>query len=304
MKNYINYFYNMIVDNIYYINEKYIFQSGKQQYIFKQCNNLNIESYYMELESQLSSYGCFHKIILNRNNRVITTIEGRDYILLKTSIVSDNTITYNDLKQTFYVYNIEKLSIINHFPWYTFWKQKIDYMEDWLESKKEKYKNTYPWFQFFIGLSENAVMYAQEIEFSKRVDECDRLSFQHCRVNRNSTQYDYYDPSNLIVDHSSRDIGEYIKTSILNGTFNIEEFITYVRNGKFSKYWIKELYARILFPSFFFDHMEEIMNTDDHPQPIFTEKYVVAFLNALRQIGERLNEEYHIPIVNWTIKKT
>ena len=46
------------------------------------------------------------------------------------------------------------------------------------------------------------------------------------------------------------------------------------------------------------------MNTDDHPQPIFTEKYVVAFLNALRQIGERLNEEYHIPIVNWTIKKT
>ena len=304
MKNYISYFYNINVDSICFVNQKYIFNSGGVTYILERCKERNIEFYYIELEQQLEQYKLFFKLVPNRHNRLITTIDNSAYILLRVGNVVDDTISLIDLSHPLYVRNTEKLSSLIHFPWYKFWEQKIDYMEEWYRSKKEKYKALYPWINYFIGLGENALMYIKLVEPDRVMQSCDKLSIQHKRVDKNTKKYDYYDPTNIIIDHSSRDIAEYVKANILQETFDLMAFETCLSNINISIYWIKMLYGRILFPSFFFDYMEKIMSDDNVKiKNTEIEKMIFNIEKALKEISLLLNQKYNIPIINW-IKKT
>ena len=304
MKNYISYFYNINVDSICFVNQKYIFNSDGVTYILERCKERNIEFYYIELEQQLEQYKLFFKLIPNRHNRLITIIDNNAYILLRVGNVVDDTISLIDLSHPLYVRNTEKLSSLIHFPWYKFWEQKIDYMEEWYRSKKEKYKMLYPWIDYFIGLGENALMYIKLVESDRVMQSCDKLSFQHKRVDKNTKKYDYYDPTNIIIDHSSRDIAEYVKANILQETFDLMAFEKCLNNINISKYWIKMLYGRILFPSFFFDYMERIMSDDNIKiKNSEIEKMIFNIEKALKEISLLLNQKYNIPIINW-IKKT
>ena len=98
--------------------------------------------------------------------------------------------------------------------------------------------------------------------------------------------------------------------SIIDETFNIEEFMEYLARCNFSIYWLRMLYARILFPSFFFDYMEKIMNKsnddekNDNDEQLKFEKSIVVILENLQKISNSLKDKYNIPIINWIIKKT
>ena len=69
------------------------------------------------------------------------------------------------------------------------------------------------------------------------------------------TLYDYYDPTNIILDHPSRDIAEYVKSAIINNCFDINEFEGYLNKIKFQKTELQLLFSRIMFPTFFFDYL-------------------------------------------------
>ena len=304
MKNYIAYFYNLIIDDIYYINHKYFFYIGNNKYIFESCENDFLENYYNNLEMQLSKYKYFSKIIKNRNNRIVTVINGKKYILLKVNIISDDYICIYDLKPIVFVDEINGLGGLNRTSWSYLWEKKIDYVEEWIESKKEKYKDIYSYVYFFIGVAENALLYIKEIEKSELQTEYDKLCFQHNRINYNTTLYEYYDPANLIIDHSSRDVGEYIKNYFINNNLNIDILIDYLNKYNFSTYWIKMLYVRIIFPSFFFDYFENIMNNHDCAINVASiEKMCNNYLKLITDVSILLNKKYNIPIIDWVIKK-
>ena len=304
MKNYINYYYGMEVDNISYTEQKYTFNYAKKKYIFKECKNINIKLYYMELMHQLLKYQKFYKLIPNRNNNIITVINGKFFILLQVNNAVDEKIDDNDLNNRFYVEDINKLQLINHFPWHSFWEQKIDYIEEVFESKKGKYKKIHFLFSFFIGMAENALMYAKKAEVDDMPSPCDRLCFQHNRVNKNTTNGEYYDPINLIIDHSSRDISEYIKYNIFNSSFEIKQITDYLKKYNVSTYWLKMLYARIMFPSPFFDYIEEVLKKEKlQLNNAQMEKKIIDIIENLKQISIVLNIEYHIPTISWITKK-
>lgn len=303
MKNFINYYYGFNIHNIYFSNEKYYFNNDSDRYMLKICYNSSIISYYNELRNQLEKYKYFFSIILNRENNYITWIENKPYILLKLSNINNEKMCIFDIRNDLFIEINTKLSIINRFPWTKLWENKIDYFEEWLFVKQEGYKKIYPLFHYFIGIAENALLYLKESEKAETKEQSDQLTVSHNRVTIDYELYDYYEPNNIILDHSSRDISEYIKSMFLNRVWDLDLVKQYINNHYFSRYGLRMIFSRVLFPSFFFDYLEKMITTNSDIDLLYLENRADEFLSFIKDIGLFLYENYNIPMIPWIIKK-
>lgn len=304
MKNFINYYYNLNIHNIYFSNEKYFFCDDSIRYVLKLCHNSDIASYYQELQSQLTKYKYFFSIILNRERNYITWIENKPYVLLKISNINNDKISIFDIKSDLFLEVNNKLSVINRFPWIKLWENKIDYFEEWLFVKQEGYKKIYPLFHYFVGIAENALLYLKECEREESKEKSDQLVASHNRLTINCELYDYYDPNNIIIDHASRDISEYIKSMFLHRVWDLDLVKQYLNTHYFSKYGIRMIFARVLFPSFFFDYLEKMITSNSDIDLLYLEVRANEFQSFIKDIGLYLYENYNIPMIPWIIKKT
>ena len=303
MKNFINYYYGFNIHNIYFSNEKYFFYNDQTKYVLKPCYNSSVSIYYQELSYQLEKYRYFFSIILNRENNYITWIENKPYILLKLSNIENEKISIFDIKNDMFLDIGNKISTLNRFPWTRLWENKIDYFEEWLFIKQDGYKKIYPLFHYFIGIAENALLYLKESEREEQKEPSDQLVISHDRVTINYELYDYYDPANIIIDHASRDISEYIKSMFLHRVWDLDLVKQYLENHYFSRYGIRMIFARILFPSFFFDYLEEMITSNRDIDLLYLESRADEFQTFIKDIGLFFQENYHIPMIPWIIKK-
>lgn len=303
MKNFINYYYGFNIHNIYFSNEKYFFYNDQTKYVLKPCYNSSISIYYQELSYQLEKYRYFFSIILNRENNYITWIENKPYILLKLSNIENEKISIFDIKNDMFLDIGNKISTLNRFPWTRLWENKIDYFEEWLFIKQDGYKKIYPLFHYFIGIAENALLYLKESEREEQKEPSDQLVISHDRVTINYELYDYYDPANIIIDHASRDISEYIKSMFLHRVWDLDLVKQYLENHYFSRYGIRMIFARILFPSFFFDYLEEMITSNRDIDLLYLESRADEFQTFIKDIGLFFQENYYIPMIPWIIKK-
>ena len=304
MKNFINYYYGFNIYNIYFNSGKYFFYNDQNRYMLKLCENPNILPYCAELGQQLLSYQYFFNIIPNKDNNYITWIEGKPYVLLKLSNIENDKISIFDIKPNIYVTLNNKNALLSRFPWTKLWEDKIDYFEEWFYTKQDSYKNIYPLFHYFIGIAENALLYLKECEREEAKENVDQLVVSHNRLNLNYQLYDYYDPTNVIIDHASRDISEYLKSTFVNKVWDLDLFREYLKKYHFSKYGLRIMLASIIFPSFFFDYIEEMITQNYNIDLLYLETRADEFQNFIKQISLFLNEEYNIPIIPWIIKKT
>lgn len=303
MKNFINYYYGFNIYNICFSNERYFFDNGQTQYMLKPCYISNLETYYHELSYQLNQYNYFFTIVQNRENSYITWIESKPYVLLKLTNFQNDKISIFDIKTNTIININTQLSILNRFPWITLWENKIDYFEEWLFLKKEGCKNIYPLFHYFIGIAENALLYLKESEKDEIKEQSDQVVASHARITINYELYDYYDPTNIIIDHASRDISEYIKSMFLHRVWDLDLIKRYLEKNYFSRYGLRMIYARILFPSFFFDYLEEMIQKNNNVDLLYLENRADEFQNFIKDISIFFKENYNIPIIPWIIKK-
>lgn len=303
MKNFINYYYNFNIHNIYFNNGKYFFYNDDNRYILKVCENPDILPNYAEINQQLTKYQYFFSIIPNKDNNYFTWLENKPYVLLKLSNIENEKISIFDIKTDIYVTLNNKVSLLNRFPWIKLWESKIDYFEEWFYNKKDSYKNIYPLFHYFIGIAENALLYLKECERDEIKENVDQLVVSHDRLNLNYELYDYYDPTNIIIDHASRDISEYLKSSFINKVWDLDLLREYLKKHHFSKYGIRIMLARIFFPSFFFDYMEEMIKNNSEIDILYLETRADEFEDFIKQISMFFKEEYNIPLITWVIKK-
>lgn len=304
MKNFINYYYNFNIHNICFNHEKYFFYNEQEKYMLKICENYDLLPFYIELSYQTNNYPYFFMIIANRDNNYITWIDNKPYILLKLSNIENDKISIFDIKTDFYITLNSKLSSLNHFPWIKLWENKIDYFEQWFQSHQDSYKKIYPLFHYFIGIAENALLYFKQSEVEETKEQTDQLVISHNRLNLNYTLYDYYDPTNIIIDHASRDVSEYLKSCFVNKVWDLDLIKEYLKKHTFSKYGIRIMISRILFPSFFFDYLEEMITNDSEIDLLYLEARADEFQNFIKQIIIFFKEEYNIPEITWIIKKT
>lgn len=304
MKNFINYYYNLSIKDIYFDNKKYIFNDGNFTYILKVFNDVNFFSYYSDLDYELKKYENFFTVIKNVNNNYITLINNEPYILLRNSNVTNTTISIFDIKiDQFVTYN-NKLTNLIRFPWFQLWENKVDYFETIFYSNQNKYKDIYALFQYFIGISENAILYLKNCDKEEKKDFADNMVISHNRMSVESEVYDYYDPTNIIFDHCSRDISEYVKSLFINESFDMMMFEDYLKSNKFSKYGLRMIYARIIFPSFFFDYVEDMLFHNDKSRLLELEAKIDYFEKFIKDISTFFKNTYDIPVIPWIIKGT
>lgn len=291
MKNIIEYFYDLKIDTLHKNIHRYEFEINKNKYCL--VLSYRYEKELEQIENLIKNNQNFDQIIRNINSKLITNINGRDYLLLKKSnkkiSIEDELLNYYKVLLPSQLYfNIDRTD------WVYLWSEKIDY----IEYQKIHLKGEYPLLEesinYFIGMAENAIMYVRNC-FAEDSD-LDDIVLSHKRI----TTKEFNSPINLIVDHRSRDISEYLKYLFFTNDYDYIKISKYLQKLNLNSYIYKLLYGRMLFPTFYFDKYDDIVNKNKSEKEILAIiKKVEAYEDFLKNIYLIINQNIAIKKVDW-----
>ncbi len=299
MNNAILFFYNINVSGIKKINDNYYFRYLNDNYGIYLYNRDIIDSIYLyNLNLEILNRGINGYIIIPTTTREILFIyEGKYYILMKFPFINNRTITYNDIVS----FNIEvdnnKYKKLDKSNWGESWSNKIDFIEYQFDQMKNKYQILNTYIDYYIGVWENAIGY-----FNNNVNISHKKYVCHKRVSVNMDLYEFLNPLNFVIDFKERDVGEYLKSFVINKNFSFASFDKYL-NG-ISRDSIILIISRLLFPSYFFDLYESIIvdRTDEKQilEIINKKSNIVLLLKHIFNSASNMN----IPYIDWIKKET
>lgn len=306
MKETINYYYNLNPNKINKIFDYYYFYINNELYYFviydRKIDDIN--AIYDFNRKMISSNILVNEIINNKDSSVVTYVNKIPYILMKIYVNINKNITLAEIS---YLSNSKILYSNNlmRSNWALLWIRKIDYLEYHHEHNYQKYPLLSSSFDYFIGLSENAISYLNNTIKNMSPDDSDIGVISHDIINIDDTIYSLYNPLNIIIDHKARDLAEYIKNSFFNDNFAIfEELDEYFKYNYFSFYGINLLVARILYPSFYFDRYDEIVNEKIQESSILKiTSRIDEYEKYLQDVFNYLKKYYNIKDVEWIMKK-
>jgi hypothetical protein len=194
-----------------------------------------------------------NKIILNKDGSIITTKDGNNYILILLTINSKNKINLKNILD-FSRKNIN-INLLNRNNWILLWSNKIDNIEYTRIHLKNKYKLIYNSLPYYIGLTENAISYLRYNNIKN-----DNLGICHKRVDVNDSLIDFYNPINLVIDYRVRDLAEYFKSAFFSKIMDVTNIINYLKKIKMSNVDYIYFYVRMLYPSYYFDIYDKVLN--------------------------------------------
>ena len=300
MNNFIKFFYNMKVTNTNFINNYYEFNHNNNYYrlyiLNEEYNIYNYNNIYT-INKELINNTLMSEIILNKDKNIITTYHNINYILLKINCNINKDITLEEIDY------LSKVKIVNNNKsnWGLLWSKKIDYLEELISENGKKYPQVVNSFNYFIGLSENAISYYNNIDIDNNM-----MYYISHKVLRPTDKVDsLYNPLNIIYDYRVRDVAEYIKNSFWTDNHNIyNELNNYLYKNNLSLNEVKLLISRILFPSFYVDLYEDIFNYNKD------EKILNNIISRIDEYEEYLNSIiiyfkrfYPIDEIEWLKKK-
>ncbi len=301
MKNTIEFYYNIRINELHNSNDKFFFNIGNNKLVFEKFDgNINLieDIYKLNYQLQFSSY--VDHIIPNRYNNPLTKINGNFYVLIiKNNLGSDGPLSLNRISMMAKT-NINNIKVLERDNWEMLWENKIDYFEMQIGQNEKKYPLIRESIDYFIGLGENAISYLVNTKNELKPTFEDRKVLSH-----NSLGKDFSNPTNIILDHPARDVAEYIKLSFFNKNYNIfKELDEYFYYNHYSAYGIRVLFARILYPSLYFDLYDSIVSgkNDEKMLSIFTTK-THAFEEYLYKMYLYFSRYYNIPEVEWLKKR-
>lgn len=302
MKNIIEFYYNITDIQLHSRSNYYFFNVGKKEFVFRpysDSENRAISAY--KVATLLDGKIEVDSIILNRYNTPLSRVQDIPYILMEkrnsmplslAGISNISNIRFFDMS---YIKELERNN------WEILWENKIDYYERQINENKKKYPLVRESFDYFIGMGENAISYLVNTKL-----EVDPTLWDEKVLSHNNLNSSIYDPLNIILDHKARDVAEYIKFYFWNeGKGNIFELLDeYFNYNYYSIYGMRVLFARILYPSFYFDKYDLII-TGKIP-----ERELNAIINRVFEYEEYLYHIYlylrkfsDIPLPEWLNKR-
>ena len=289
MKNLINYYYGLNVDNYKKTNENFAFNINDEKYEFSIFDG-NLDDLFKNYSIALNNNKYCHKIVFNKNQQILTYYNNKPYILLKKEINITKGIDLNEiLNYNLPVYNV------NEFNWKKFWKRKIDYYEYQISQLAVKYEKIKESFSYYIGLSETAISLLNFINTSE-INYC----ISHKRINIKDKIDSLFNPINFVVDSRVRDISEYIKMSYFNDQIEKLDIYTIIKKLNLNKTESILFFSRLLYPTYYFDMYDKIIQGKTSEEKI---NNIIKKNNSyemfLKKIYKYLNKEYKIPNIEW-----
>lgn len=303
MKQVVEYHYELYPNELIGKNGHYFFTYFNNKYLFMSCNRDKSD---MQMLYEINQYTAnnnldFHSIVINKFNNILTEIYQQYFILLKIKVNFNDEYNLEDIKyiaqKSAHIneqLKIKKLNLIE------LWSQKIDYFEHHLLNNNQ-HQSVLETFPYYMGLAETALSYLNNNQAYQTND--DKHVISHRRLFVNGTLYDLYNPLEIIVDHYTRDIAEYIKIKFFYDNNPYQEVIAFLNNNNLTYYGYISLIARLLYPSYYFDLLEQIIQNlvydKDVNQIIEKSKSYEYFLVS---IIKYLNTKANLPKIEWLDK--
>lgn len=314
MNNYIDYYYNLYPNTIEKVGRNYrFFLNNEKYYIIMYERNLEEIDTLVKLNKEMIERGSLvHEIVLTKDGKAVFLCDNNSYALLRVYINENIPIKIEDI---FYMldYNdtIKPNNIIGRMNWANLWSSKVDYFEYHIGHLIKKYPYIYKTVDYYLGLAENAISYVKDIKMPASL-----ISICHRRIGVTSTLFDLYNPFNLVIDYKVRDIAEYIKSvffygenSCVEGVVNSENMIVdkcnIILESIFKKYifdneTLKLLFARLLFPSYYFDLYENVIDNSLNENVI---SCIIKKSSAYEEFLKIILLKTPIPYVEWLASK-
>ena len=307
MKEIINYYYNFdIIDTEEHSNYTSFKYLGEDFYFvfFNRTEEELRDLVTLTNELKLKGIRC-HDIIINRLGNVLTKVGDNYYILLKINSSKNEEINFITLCEY-----IDKLKLnstnskLYRNNWGEVWSKKIDYFEYQIKELGKDKSIILDSFSYYIGLAENAISYVNKINRVIGISENDNIVLSHRRVFYPNTNLNYLNPLSFIFDLEVRDIAGYLKIEFFNGEDSLLDLITYLKIKKLTQYSYHMLYARLLYPSYYFDIYEDIMNNGaDEEKLIPIIKKVDDYEIFLKEAYYEISKYTNLERIDWLLKE-
>ena len=290
MKNILNYYYHIIIDDDSIKSNEYFSYNHHLFCLYKYDRNIDEIDSLVSLNNYLLNMNIkMNKIIFNIENRPLTYYEGEYYVLILVNYKYDNYFNFKSVLAT------NGYPIIERNNWGYLWSSKVDYFEYQMKHIEKKYPLIDKTFNYYIGLSENAIMYFNMLKL-----ENVKLYVGHRRIKNDKM----YNPCELVIDYKVRDIAGYIKKAFFNGKMNIMEIKEYLMTLDLDNIDYILLYVRMLFPSYYFDKYEKIVNNHLDEQellPIIEKCF--KYEELLYEIYIQFRKKVNLIGIDWINKK-
>ncbi len=291
IKNIIEYYYNIKNITLHRNHKEYRFTYYNNEYLF--LPTTRYENELIEINNLIKEFSNYDQIITNVDNKLITFVNNHYYVLIKKS--SSKLSVYDSIRQPLTVFlPPSAYESIDRSNWLFLWSEKIDYIE-----YQQMHLNKYPILRdsvnYFIGMAETAISYIYNTYNNFKMPNFD-LVISHKRIKEKG----FNNPLNLIVDNKSRDIAEYLKFIFFNNNYDYSKLNDFLRSLDFNQFSYQLIYGRMLFPTYYFDIYDEIINKNTDEKVILKIiKRVEEYENYVINIYSLINQIKAIEKVNW-----
>lgn len=296
MKNFIEYFYNIKIDRIFYEKNYYFFTYNGYTYKLYALTSEYDVNFLLYINQKMLNNTLVSEIILNKNMEIISVYNENRFMLIKIFVNMNKNISLGEILFLNNYLNSKELSV----NWGQLWEKKIDYLEKLINENGKKYPLIVNSFNYFVGMTENAISYYNSINIGNDIN----YVISHRSIKVGDTIESLYNPLNIILDYRVRDIAEYIKISFFkNNKLIFKEIQKYLINNNLSLTEVQLLVARLLYPSFYFDMYDDIM-IDNQEEKILT--FILANLDNyevyLSNVIELIRQRYNVDEIAWLKK--
>lgn len=283
-----------------------------EQYVYSIMTLNNNEMFYDEQNSLAKfcieqGYEQFLQIIPNSFGERITNYENEQVIVCKASLsFPQGQISAGEKLAQFhqinYSYPYEPKGESSYGKWKELWVEKLSFFEEEILRENAKFKDPFlirarNILPYIIGLSENAIQYLHENQWTNEYTDFDRgtICFQRYRKQLDQAFISF---GELIYDHPVRDLSEMIRQKLHYSRKGPEESFLFLREymeiSSLSLFSFKLLYARLIYPVHFFDlfYRQLISREDLTKELIDLKKNQVNYEKGLKKFFELIERNY------------
>ncbi len=307
MKDIINFYYNFNVINVEDWQDFYTFFYNEEKFYLvplKRSIEELIDLVNISKELKLKGFDC-HDLILNRYGKLVTNIYEINYVLIKPLKDAYKEFEISDMIKinNSLILKTQKSNLYRNY-WAKLWSDKVDYFEYQIHELGKNKNVVLDSFSYYVGLAENAISYVNATNEKYKKSAFDRICLSHRRINYPNYKLNYFNPLNFVFDLEVRDIAEYIKSSFFAGGDALNYLKETLKITKLSIYSLQLLFARLLYPSYYFDIYEKVMNN------LTEEEKLIGIIEKANEYEDFLKDCYFeiikvapIESIYWLINK-
>lgn len=308
MKESIYLHYNISAENIDQIEENYEIQT--KHGIFFLCllkrSVEELKDIYQICEELKMKNIPIHTFILNKEGKIATSLSNQNYVLLKLETSRETEFNMIDMiKFTNQIPVSQSKSNLYRNNWGELWSRKNDYFEYQIHELGKEKKVVLNSFSYYLGLAENAISYVNITNEKYQMTPLDKITLSRKRIDYPNLLKDYFNPLLFIFDLEVRDLAGYIKSTFFKNEEDAwVETKACLSLKRWSIYGYQMFFARLLYPSYYFDIYEKIMNNEESEEKLI--KYIEKSKNYelfLQKVYLEIIKYAPIERIEWLMEK-